>query len=78
MVAEEASRWLVGQPATVESFAKAGELARSVAKPISDMRGPAEYRTHLVGVLVKRTLSLAARRIAGEKIDPLHMPATSE
>jgi carbon-monoxide dehydrogenase medium subunit len=78
VVAEEASRWLVGQPATKESFGKAGELAKEVAKPISDMRGPAEYRTHLVGILVKRTLSLAARRIAGEKIDPLHAPATSE
>jgi carbon-monoxide dehydrogenase medium subunit len=75
--AEEASGWLVGQPATMESFVYAGELAKKVAQPISDMRGPAEYRTHLVGVLVKRTLALASRRIAGEKIDPLHSLAAN-
>lgn len=60
--AAEASSWLAGKPATDESFAQAGELAKKVASPITDMRGPAEYRTHLVGVLVKRTLATAAER----------------
>lgn len=60
--AQEASEWLAGKPATEESFAHAGELAKKVASPISDMRGTAEYRTHLVGVLVKRTLQLATER----------------
>ncbi|WP_425617408.1 xanthine dehydrogenase family protein subunit M [Anatilimnocola sp. NA78] len=60
--AQEASEWLAGKPATEESFAQAGELAKKVATPISDMRGPAEYRTHLVGVLVKRTLLKATER----------------
>ena len=60
--ADEASRWLAGQPATEDVFARAGELARQVAAPISDMRGTAEYRMHLVGVLVKRTLLRAAER----------------
>jgi carbon-monoxide dehydrogenase medium subunit len=61
-LAVDAGLWLVGQPATEESFAKAGELAKKVASPITDMRGTAEYRTHLVGVLVKRTLAKAADR----------------
>ncbi len=60
--AAEASAWLAGKPATEESFAQTGELAKKIATPITDMRGPAEYRTHLVGVLVKRTLATAAER----------------
>lgn len=60
--ATEASEWLAGQPATEATFTQAGELAKKVATPISDMRGPAEYRTHLVGVLVKRTLADAVER----------------
>jgi CO/xanthine dehydrogenase FAD-binding subunit len=61
-LAEEASNWLGGKPATEDIFARAGELARNVAAPITDMRGTAEYRMHLVGVLVKRTLLKAAQR----------------
>jgi CO/xanthine dehydrogenase FAD-binding subunit len=60
--AAEASQWLAGKPATDESFIQAGEMAKKVATPITDMRGTAEYRTHLVGVLVKRTLARAAER----------------
>ncbi len=60
--AGEASAWLSGKPATEDIFARAGELARKVATPITDMRGTAEYRMHLVGVLVKRTLLKATER----------------
>lgn len=60
--AAEASAWLKGKPATEDIFGRAGELARNVATPITDMRGTAEYRMHLVGVLVKRTLARAAER----------------
>jgi carbon-monoxide dehydrogenase medium subunit len=71
VVAAEAGAWLAGKPASLESFAKAGELARGAARPISDMRAPADYRVHLVGVLVKRSLSIALRRIKGEAVNPL-------
>ncbi|MDX1946683.1 MAG: xanthine dehydrogenase family protein subunit M [Pirellulaceae bacterium] len=64
--AAEASTWLVGKPANEATYAQAGELAKKVASPITDMRGPAEYRTHLVGVLVKRTLAAAAQRAIGQ------------
>ena len=60
--AEAASQSLVGQAPSEAAFAKAGELAREVASPITDMRGTIEYRTHLVGVLVKRTLEKALER----------------
>lgn len=62
VLAAEAGAWLAGKPATEATFAEAGRLARGSAKPISDMRGPAEYRLHLVGVLVSRALSGAVER----------------
>lgn len=64
VLAEEAADWLVGKPAVSESFAQAGELAKQVAAPISDMRGTKEYRVHLASVLTKRTLQRAAERAA--------------
>ena len=60
--ASEASEWLAGQPATDETYAQAGELAKKAATPITDMRGTAEFRTQLVGVLTKRTLAIAVER----------------
>lgn len=71
ILAEEAAEWLVGNPANEDSFATAGDLARAIASPITDMRGPAEYRTHVAGVLVKRALAIAMRRWNGEMVDPL-------
>lgn len=62
LAATEAAGFLVGKPATSETFTEAGHIARQVARPISDMRGPAEYRVHLVGVLVQRVLADAAER----------------
>lgn len=64
--AQEASEWLAGKSLSEDVFTQAGEMAKKVATPISDMRGPAEYRTHLVGVLVKRTLTLAVERAKGK------------
>ena len=63
--AAEASQWLAGKPATEETIAHAGELARKAASPISDMRGTAEFRFHLVGVLTRRTLARAIERARG-------------
>jgi len=60
LYAQAASDWLAGQPNTAATYQQAGELAKQIARPISDKRGPAEYREHLVGVLVGRTLAKAA------------------
>jgi carbon-monoxide dehydrogenase medium subunit len=62
VVAKAAAEFLIGKPATEDVYAQAGEVAKEVAKPISDMRGTVEYRIHLAGVLTKRVLSLAVER----------------
>ncbi len=41
---------------------RVAKLARAAARPISDMRGDADYRRHLVGVLVKRAIKGAVER----------------
>ena len=62
IAATKAADSLAGKPATEESIAAAGELAKEIASPISDMRGPAEYRAHLVGVLSRRAFVQAIER----------------
>lgn len=66
LFAEETSNWLAGKPAAEKTFAQAGELARQIARPIGDMRGTAEFRVHLVGVLVGRMLARAVDRARGK------------
>ena len=53
---------LAGKPVNEASIAAAASIAMDAASPISDMRGTAEYRRHLCGVLVKRALKIAIER----------------
>lgn len=61
---------LIGKEPTREALEEAARLAVLAAKPISDVRGGADYRRHLVQVLVRRTLAGALER-AGAAVDEL-------
>ncbi|MBM3218188.1 MAG: xanthine dehydrogenase family protein subunit M [Candidatus Rokubacteria bacterium] len=60
--ATAAERALEGQPLTPERIEQAAGLAVEAAKPISDQRGSADFRRHLVRVLTRRTLTAALAR----------------
>ena len=58
----EAGVQLASKPVNDASLAEAAELARQAARPITDMRGTADYRRHLCGVLTRRALEAAIER----------------
>ena len=63
--AKEAGDNLAGKAVSEEAIQQASELAQAAAKPISDMRGTIRQRTHLIGVLTRRTLNNAIERARG-------------
>lgn len=65
LLVEEAGEALVGQPVSEGAIQKAADLAKAAAKPISDMRGTADYRKHLCDVLTRRALNTAVERAQG-------------
>ncbi|MFO1043522.1 MAG: xanthine dehydrogenase family protein subunit M [Planctomycetaceae bacterium] len=66
LLATEAAQALIGQAFDDDAIAKSVAAAKAIATPISDMRGTAEYRVHLVGVLLTRVLKAAVARARGE------------
>ena len=60
--APEAEASLAGQPPSEEVFQGAAELAVGAASPISDVRGSAAFRCHLVRVMTAHCLRRAVER----------------
>ncbi len=65
--APEAEEFLRGAPATSGSFARAGELAAAHCAPVSDQRGPADYKRHLAAELTTRALRRAVARAVDKR-----------
>jgi len=58
----EAEQALAGEPPSDVLFARAAALAARACAPVTDQRGSAEYKRHVVGVLVERALRRATAR----------------
>jgi len=60
---------MVGQPLTPTLLERAADLAVEAARPISDQRGSADFRRHLVRVLTRRTLTTALERARAGRLE---------
>ena len=66
VLATDAANTLVGKAPTEEAFTEAAGVAQGSINPISDVRGTAAQRRHLIGVLTRRSLTKAVARAKGE------------
>ncbi len=66
LLASPAGDFLAGKALTHANVKEAAKRAQAIAKPITDLRGTAEHRKHLVAVLVERTLDKAIERAGGQ------------
>jgi CO/xanthine dehydrogenase FAD-binding subunit len=60
--AKKAADSLIGKTLDSAAIEAAAQIAIETATPIDDMRGTAEFRKHITGVLTRRTLQIAAER----------------
>jgi carbon-monoxide dehydrogenase medium subunit len=61
----EAGDSLAGKAVNAENIEAAAKIAQDAAKPITDMRGTAEYRKHLSAVMARRAIEKAVARARG-------------
>ncbi|MGA9162358.1 MAG: xanthine dehydrogenase family protein subunit M [Actinomycetota bacterium] len=59
ILASDAEASLAGVEPTEAAFAEAGRLAAEASSPVSDVRGSADYKRHVVDVYVRRGLARA-------------------
>jgi aerobic carbon-monoxide dehydrogenase medium subunit len=64
-VAAEAEEYLRGRPASAQTLAQAGQIAAEHCRPVTDQRGPADYKRHLARELTTRVLETAVARARG-------------
>jgi carbon-monoxide dehydrogenase medium subunit len=65
LLAEDAMAILAGSRLEPEVVDRAIAAAEAITNPASDGRGPAEYRTAMAGVMLRRALARAAARAQG-------------
>jgi len=59
---KRATEAMTGKAPSEELFEQAGQIASEDVMPMSDSRGPEDYKRHLAGVLTKRALRRATAR----------------
>jgi carbon-monoxide dehydrogenase medium subunit len=62
---DAAAAELIGKRPEPEAFERAATAAMEAAEPICDIRGSADYRRQVVGVMTRRALATACRRARG-------------
>jgi aerobic carbon-monoxide dehydrogenase medium subunit len=65
LLAEAAEQVLIGTPVDGAAIEKAAAAAVAITDPASDLRGPAEFRKHVAGVMVRRAIGRARERAGG-------------
>lgn len=65
LLVPEAAKALIGTKVDDTALAAAVAAASAASKPITDRRGTADFRRHVVGVLTKRAAKIAAERARG-------------
>ena len=65
LYAEQAAATLVGTSVDKAAVDQAVALAEGITAPASDGRGPADYRTKMAGVMLRRAIQRALERAAG-------------
>ena len=65
LFAEAAGQALIGTPVDGAASEKAAAAAVAITDPAADLRGPAEFRKHVAGVMVRRALLRARERAGG-------------
>jgi carbon-monoxide dehydrogenase medium subunit len=66
LLVEAAGKALVGSKLDDAALEKAAEACRAACRPIDDKRGTIAYRVKTAGVLLKRTVAIAAKRAGGK------------
>ncbi len=66
LLVQEAANALIGTQLDDAALQAAAAAATNASSPITDRRGTADYRRHVVGVLTKRAAAIAAQRVKGE------------
>jgi carbon-monoxide dehydrogenase medium subunit len=65
LLVEAAGQALTGSRLDDAALEKAAEACRGACRPIDDKRGTIAYRVKTAGVLLKRTVAIAAKRAGG-------------
>ncbi|HAF48409.1 MAG TPA: hypothetical protein DCL08_04100 [Anaerolineaceae bacterium] len=66
--AERAEEFIIGKALTDEVIAETASLTAQAASPISDLRGSADYRSYMVGVIAKRALTAIQKGVDKDEI----------